>query len=262
MSRLRYTQSEREREREREREIVCLDTHNLVFKGHSLSCVKRVCVYVCVRVVVCVCACVCVHVCAHVLCVCVCVCVCVRECVCVRVFVHYRRPSADRIGDSSVKIVCVKGLRKCLHVSVCVYVCVCVCVCVCVRVYVCVCVCAHVCAHVCACVSVSVCMCMLMYVRHQRPNAARTGDSRAKTVCVYVCVYSDVHQISNRLISAHNFAVCCSVYDMRCTRCSVLLLLQCVAVCCSVLQCVAVCCSVLQCVRHEVYALLSVVAVC
>ena len=30
-------------------------------------------------------------------------------------------------------------------------------------------------------------------------------------------------------------AVCCSV-------------LQCVAVCCSVLQCVAVCCSVLQCV--------------
>ena len=32
-------------------------------------------------------------------------------------------------------------------------------------------------------------------------------------------------------------AVCCSV-------------LQCVAVCCSVLQCVAVCCSVLQCVAN------------
>jgi len=27
-------------------------------------------------------------------------------------------------------------------------------------------------------------------------------------------------------------------------------MLQCVAVCCSVLQCVAVCCSVLQCVRR------------
>jgi len=33
-------------------------------------------------------------------------------------------------------------------------------------------------------------------------------------------------------------AVCCSM-------------LQCVAVCCSVLQCVAVCCSVLQCVAIE-----------
>jgi len=38
-------------------------------------------------------------------------------------------------------------------------------------------------------------------------------------------------------------AVCCSV-------------LQCVAVCCSVLQCVAVCCNVLQCVMcglHMIY---------
>jgi len=37
-------------------------------------------------------------------------------------------------------------------------------------------------------------------------------------------------------------AVCCSV--LQC----VWVVLQCVAVCCSVLQCVAVCCSVLQCV--------------
>jgi len=35
-------------------------------------------------------------------------------------------------------------------------------------------------------------------------------------------------------------AVCCSV-------------LQCVAVCCSVLQCVAVCCSVLQCIADVLY---------
>ena len=40
-------------------------------------------------------------------------------------------------------------------------------------------------------------------------------------------------------------AVCCSVLQYVAVCCSVL---QCVAVCCSVLQCVAVCCSVLQCV--------------
>ena len=53
------------------------------------------------------------------------------------------------------------------------------------------------------------------------------------------------------------FVVCCSV--LRCVAlcsvlqffamcCSVFRVLQCVAVCCSVLQCVAVCCSVYQCV--------------
>ena len=40
-------------------------------------------------------------------------------------------------------------------------------------------------------------------------------------------------------------AVCCSVLQCVAVCCSVL---QCVAVCCSVLQCAAVCCSVLQCV--------------
>jgi len=35
--------------------------------------------------------------------------------------------------------------------------------------------------------------------------------------------------------------------------CTVLQLLQRVAVCCSMLQCVAVCCSVLQCVDRHVY---------
>ena len=40
-------------------------------------------------------------------------------------------------------------------------------------------------------------------------------------------------------------AVCCSVLQCVAVCCSVL---QCVAVCCSVSQCVAVCCSVLQCV--------------
>ena len=60
-------------------------------------------------------------------------------------------------------------------------------------------------------------------------------------------------------------AVCCSVLQCDAMRCSVVQcivvwcsvmqcaavcysVLQCVAVCCSVLQCVAVCCSVLQCV--------------
>jgi len=39
-------------------------------------------------------------------------------------------------------------------------------------------------------------------------------------------------------------AVCCSVLQCAAVCCSVL---QCAAVCCSVLQCVAVCCGVLQC---------------
>ena len=51
-------------------------------------------------------------------------------------------------------------------------------------------------------------------------------------------------------------AVCCNVLQCVAAGCSVLqglcvkdiCVLQCVAVCCSVLQCVAVCCSVLQCV--------------
>ena len=45
-------------------------------------------------------------------------------------------------------------------------------------------------------------------------------------------------------------AVCCSVLQCVAVCCSVL---QCVAVCCSVLQCVAVCCSVLQCVCSTGY---------
>ena len=43
-------------------------------------------------------------------------------------------------------------------------------------------------------------------------------------------------------------AVCCSVLQCVAVCCSVL---QCVTVCCSVLQCVAVCCSVLQCVADS-----------
>jgi len=50
--------------------------------------------------------------------------------------------------------------------------------------------------------------------------------------------------------------------------CSIRMLLQCVAVCCSVLHCVAVCCSVLQCVFRvypllcSIRMLLQCVAVC
>jgi len=40
-------------------------------------------------------------------------------------------------------------------------------------------------------------------------------------------------------------AVCCSMLQCTAVCCDVL---RCVAVCCSVLQCVAVCCSVLRCV--------------
>jgi len=53
-------------------------------------------------------------------------------------------------------------------------------------------------------------------------------------------------------------AVCCSVLQCVAVCCSVLLELmieaakakECVAVCCSVLQCVGVCCSVMKCVAR------------
>jgi len=53
-------------------------------------------------------------------------------------------------------------------------------------------------------------------------------------------------------------AVCCSVLQCAAVCCGVL---QCVAVCCSVLQCVAVCCSVLWCVA-VCCSVLQCVAVC
>ena len=53
-------------------------------------------------------------------------------------------------------------------------------------------------------------------------------------------------------------AVCCSVLQCVAVCCSVL---QCAAVCCSMLQCVAVCCSVLQCVA-ACCSVLQCVAVC
>ena len=53
-------------------------------------------------------------------------------------------------------------------------------------------------------------------------------------------------------------AVCCSVLQCVAVCCSVL---QCVAVCCSALHCVAVCCSVLQCVA-VCCTVLQCVAVC
>jgi len=47
-------------------------------------------------------------------------------------------------------------------------------------------------------------------------------------------------------------AVCCSVLQRAAVCCSVL---QCAAVCCSVLQCAAACCSVLQCAAVRCSAL-------
>jgi len=71
-------------------------------------------------------------------------------------------------------------------------------------------------------------------------------------ICVNYCAWHDsfVHDMPHlyrtRLMNTlHDFAVCCSVLSV----------LQCVAVCCRVLQCVAVCCSVLQCVAawHDLF---------
>ena len=50
-------------------------------------------------------------------------------------------------------------------------------------------------------------------------------------------------------------AVCCSV--LQCV-----VVLQCVAVCCSVLQCVAVCCSVLQCVAVSYISMICPQSIC
>ena len=54
-------------------------------------------------------------------------------------------------------------------------------------------------------------------------------------------------------------AVCCSVLQCAAVCCSAL---QCVAVCCSVLQCAAVCCSVLQCAAVCCSVLHCVVVYC
>ena len=65
------------------------------------------------------------------------------------------------------------------------------------------------------------------------------------TQCVLQCLVPKVGRTSLPLVQKRPIllqcvAVCCSV-------------LQCVAVCCSVLQCVTVCCRVLQCVAEENY---------
>jgi len=64
---------------------------------------------------------------------------------------------------------------------------------------------------------------------------------------VGVCACSAVVQHSTHLV-LQSVAVCCSVLQCVAVCCSVL---QCVAVCCSVLQCVAECCSVLQRVQRS-----------
>jgi len=120
----------------------------------------------------------------------------------------------------------------CVWAQMCVYVCVCVCVCVYVCVCVCVCVCACVCVCVCVCVRLCVCTDVRAYV----------------CICTHLCVYESVYA---HIRAYHS----CTAKRGRNT----LGVMQCVAVCCSVLQghidtgshgcpggCVAVCCRVLQ----------------
>jgi len=71
-------------------------------------------------------------------------------------------------------------------------------------------------------------------------------------LCVAVCCSTTQYRVSVTDCSSswglevlQCIAVCCSVLQCADVFCSSL---QCIAVCCSVLQCVAVCCSVLQCV--------------
>jgi len=58
--------------------------------------------------------------------------------------------------------------------------------------------------------------------------------AQISTYCIERLMDTTVSEIHISTCMLQCVAVCCSV-------------LQCVAVCCSVLQCVAVCCSVLQC---------------
>ena len=64
-------------------------------------------------------------------------------------------------------------------------------------------------------------------------------------------------QLTHISIVLQFVAVCCSVLQCVAVCCSVL---QCVAVCCSVLQCVAACCSVL--LYHPIETHTRCVAVC
>jgi len=63
-------------------------------------------------------------------------------------------------------------------------------------------------------------------------------DVPGKRMCMWVC-------------ERESMCVCVSYCEIRWTWSASDVVLQCVAVCCSVLQCVAVCCSVLQCVADK-----------
>jgi len=72
--------------------------------------------------------------------------------------------------------------------------------------------------------------------------------------CVFQCVAVCGAQISTYCIERLMNTILSEIHFSTC-------MLQCVAVCCSVLQCVAVCCSVLQCVA-VCRSVLQCVAVC
>jgi len=83
------------------------------------------------------------------------------------------------------------------------------------------------------------------------------GISNVKNVPVFSCEFA-CFRLFNYYSVLQCVAVCCSVLLCVVVYCS---MLQCVAVCCSVLQCVAVWCSVLQCVAVWC-SVLQCVAVC
>ena len=90
-------------------------------------------------------------------------------------------------------------------------------------------------AHMPSLTPLSTCNVSLLYL----PQVPPLSPLEHPCVCVRACAYVRV-----RVLQC--VAVCCSVLSWKCVTvcCSVS---QCVAVCCSVLQCVVVCCSVLQC---------------
>jgi len=67
------------------------------------------------------------------------------------------------------------------------------------------------------------------------------GETQTRT-------HTNTHTNTHASTHTNTHAYMTHIGRLRPVRCLVLVCLQCVAVCCSVLQCVAVCCSVLQCV--------------
>jgi len=82
-----------------------------------------------------------------------------------------------------------------------------------------------------------------MYLSHEIRVRVPVCTEVYVCMCASICVHVHVHECARNFV-----AVCCSAL-LQCARHHLSLLLQCVAVCCSVLQCVAVRCTMCEAVQ-------------